>query len=197
MYAGDNPGFPYCYGTNSSGAGCCSGLICAEINWAAPFNTYVLDSSRSISTISERRTTYFIVHVPSTTIYVQAGATAIETVTSTQTVYETKNASTIIATLVTITAVVATPTFMGQAMLTGTCTSAHWTVLPFPNGKIFELPLVGCGREQQECCPPPDDGVFGDPARLGSDRVLNELESNQLPRCPADYQAIGSVCCPS
>jgi len=86
---------------------------------------------------------------------------------------------------------------MGQALLTGTCTSVHWTVLPFENGKLIELPLVGCSREQQKCCPPPDDGVVGGHALGSSDPVLNELENNRLPRCPADYHTIGSVCCPS
>ena len=89
----------------------------------------------------------------------------------------------------------AQPLYTGAPLLTGSCASATWTVLPFANGDLFELPLVGCGRDRPGCCP----SGGGNRARaIQTDPVIASIARNTLAKCPSDYQTISNtLCCPS
>ena len=89
----------------------------------------------------------------------------------------------------------APPVFTGAPLLTGSCASTYWTVLPFANGDLLEVPLVGCGRDRSDCCP---SGSGVAQRAVEQDPIIASVARIRLERCPADYQKIGdTLCCPS
>jgi hypothetical protein len=82
-------------------------------------------------------------------------------------------------------------TFNGRPLLTGTCGTPTFT--PVPDSVISPYlwyPFVGCLEERLNCCPFPE-------SPQGVPYVDLPSSSQALGRCPQDYSAVGSNCCPT
>jgi hypothetical protein len=84
-----------------------------------------------------------------------------------------------------------TTTFNGRPLLTGTCGTPTFTSVPDSViSPYLWLAFVGCLEERLDCCP-----FSGSPQ--GVPYVDLPPSSQALGRCPQDYSAVGSNCCPT
>lgn len=92
--------------------------------------------------------------------------------------------------------------FTGQALLTGTCLIPQFTIIQQSDGSFWELPMIGCADNRPACCPslslPPQTTSTTTVLQLvtESTEVVAALSAAPLNECPADYQQIGTACCP-
>lgn len=93
--------------------------------------------------------------------------------------------------------------YTGQALLTGSCTTAQWTAVSLNPGTILEFPMVGCNDNMPECCPSLSVALTTMPQPTGcpspiyqNDQVPRALVVQSLTQCPQDYTLTSEVCCP-
>ena len=73
---------------------------------------------------------------------------------------------------------IATATYAGSSLLTGSCTIPLFAQVTERAGDILEFPQVGCALNRGSCCP-------FDPNQYAG-----------LTKCPADYATTSGACCP-
>jgi hypothetical protein len=84
--------------------------------------------------------------------------------------------------------------YTGQPMLVGTCNIPQFTALPFPDGSMLEVPLIGCSNDRPDCCP---SLSFSNGIQPSATNVVSLLNLAPLDICPKDFIDIDPVCCPS
>jgi len=97
-----------------------------------------------------------------------------------------------------------TSTYTGQALISGACALPQYTALPLSDGDYLAVPVVGCGKQNPQCCPPvpkESNTLGGPPASTiplsqANSALVSYLSAHALTVCPADYTSTARNCCP-